>query len=135
MSADTAKTPTTKGSFTVEAKGNYIHLTTIGKLDAKHVSDPADAALELAQKENIHKLLDDIRQVDSTNVTIQIQSKGFGVLWKLRAFDRVAVVFGEGELSKLFFSTLQAMGLGSKFRGFDNESDAIAWLQDEVETP
>ena len=121
-----------KGRFSVEAKNGYIHLITRGKLDIDHLDDPANAAIDLAREKKIDKLLDDIRQVDSTGADIQVQSKGFGVLWKLRTFDKVAIVFGKEErLSKLFFSTIQTIHITSKFRGFDNEEDAVKWLKND----
>lgn len=120
--------------FTVEVVGNYVHLKTWGKQDVNKLDEPANAALALAKEQHIDLLLDDIRGIDSTDVSILMQSKAMGILWKLRTFKKVAIVLQTGRLSTMFFSTLDAIHVGrdTKFKGFDTEPEAIAWLQ---ETP
>lgn len=130
MESPTGKDSTKKGQFSVEARDDYVYLVTRGRLDVDNLDAPANAALSLAKEKKIDKLLNDIRYVDSSGVDISIQSKGFGVLWKLREFKKVAIIFKEREIGRLFFSTLEAMHITSKFGGFDNEADAIAWLKD-----
>ena len=117
--------------FSLEVVDDYIHMKTWGRLNLDDVDVPAKAALELAHKKKIKKLLDNISEVDSSGTNIAIQAKGVGVLWKLREFDKVAIVFSESHLQKLFFSTLEAIHLEHevKFNGFDNEAEAIAWLK------
>ncbi len=117
--------------YSVAAKGDYIHLITRGVLDIKNLDAPANAALELGKKNNITKLLDDIRYVDKSFVSIPIQAKGVGILWKLRAFDKVAILFQDQDLEKMFFSTLEAIHINGKFRGFYDEAEAVAWLQEK----
>lgn len=125
------KTVPEKGQFSVDKRGDYVYLVTRGKLDVENLDAPANAALALAKEEDLDKLLDDIRYVDSTGVSIPIQSKGFGIIWKLRTFKKVAIVFKEEEIGRLFFSTLQAMHITSKFHGFKDEAEAIAWLEED----
>jgi hypothetical protein len=120
-----------KSHFNVSVRDDYVHLVTKGPLDVNNLDAPANAALALAKEKKLDKLLDDIRYVDSSGVNISIQSKGFGVLWKLREFKKVAIIFKEKELGHLFFSTLEAIHINSKFGGFDNEAEAIAWLKDD----
>ncbi len=131
MLSSNENTPTSNSQFTVERRGSYIHLVTRGKLEIDSLDAPANAAIALAQKEKVDKLLDDIRFIDSTGASITVQSKGFGILWKLRTFKKVAIVFKHDEIGRLFFSTLQAMHISSKFNGFKDEAEAVAWLEQE----
>ncbi|HSW98877.1 MAG TPA: STAS/SEC14 domain-containing protein [Candidatus Saccharimonadales bacterium] len=119
--------------FSVDLVGNYIHLKTWGKLEIETLDAPANAALSLSQEHHIDKLLDDIREVDSSNASIHIQTKAMGILWKLRTFRKVAIVLQGSRLQTLFFATLEALhlNLDSKFKGFENEAEAIAWLQED----
>jgi hypothetical protein len=119
--------------FSLEAKDDYIHLKTWGGLDAENIDAPANAALALAEEKHIDKLLDDIRGVDSSGASIPIQAKGMGVLWKLRAFKKVAIVLNESRLRTLLFSTLDTLHLDRdiKFKGFEDEAEAIAWLKSD----
>jgi hypothetical protein len=121
-----------KEKFKVSAQGDYILLETWGKLELEDLSAPADAALAMAEKTHIDKLLDDIRGVDATPVSVPLQAKGVSVLWKLRKFRKVAIVFSGKEIGWLFLSTLQAMhlNLDTKFKGFDNEAEAMIWLKE-----
>ena len=119
--------------FSLDIIDDYIYMKTWGVLDPNNVEAPANAALELAKKKHIKKLLDDISEVDSKGATIAVQTKGVGVLWKLRAFDKVAIVLSESPLRTLFFSTLNTLHLdhGLKFKGFDNKGEAVTWLRSE----
>ena len=120
---------TEKQHFTVTSSGDYIHLVTEGLIEEKDLEAPANAAIALAEKTNVRKLLDDIRNVDKSGVSISVQAKGVGILWKLRAFDKVAVLLKDRDLGKIFFATLEALHVSSKFRGFYDEAEAITWLQ------
>ncbi len=117
--------------FSVDVVDDYVHLKTWGELDENNLAAPANAALSLASERQISKLLDDIRDIDSTKVSIPIQSKAMGIIWKLRTFKKVAILMNESRIQTLFFSTLSALhlNLDSKFKGFDNEAEAIAWLR------
>jgi hypothetical protein len=119
--------------FKVSVKDDYIHLETWGALVEDDLDAPANAALALAEEKKIDKLLDNISNIDSTHVSVTLQAKGVGVLWKLRKFKKIAIVFKGQEIGWLFLSTLQAMHLdvNAKFKGFDNETDAIIWLKEE----
>jgi hypothetical protein len=116
--------------FSLEKRDDYIHLRTWGSLDESHLDVPAEAALKLAEDEQIELLLDDIRDVDTSGVSIPIQAKGMGVLWKLRKFKKVAIVLGDNPLKHIFFSTVEALHVtqGTQFKGFENEVEAIEWL-------
>lgn len=117
--------------FSLEVVDDYVSMKTWGVIDINKVDEPANAALKLAQEKQVTKLLDDISEVDSTGANIAIQTKGVGVLWKLRTFDKVAIVFSESRLRTLFFSTLDTLHLGRdiKFKGFESKAEAIAWLK------
>jgi len=119
--------------FSVKAADGYIHLKTWGALDEAQLDAPANAALALAKEKNIDKLLDDIREVDTSAVSIPMQAKSMGILWKLRAFKKVAIVMGESRVRTLFFSTLDALHLDReiKFKGFDSLDEAVAWLHNQ----
>lgn len=116
--------------FSVTVPGDYIYLKTWGKLDMDDLEEPADTAIKLGKENKIDRLLDDIREIDTTNVSIPIQTKAVGIIWKLRAFKKVAVVYKNQEIGRLFFASLEALHLSSKFRGFDDETQAIAWLHE-----
>lgn len=119
--------------YSVEDKGDYISLKTWGRLQVDHLHEPAEAALALAKEKGITKLLDDIRGVDTTDLGIPVQTKGMSILWKLRSFDKVAILFESQELGGVFFTALETMHVPLKFRGFYNEEAAIAWLQEGSE--
>ena len=116
--------------FSLEKRDNYIHLRTWGQLDESQLDAPAQAAIKLAKEEKVDLLLDDIRDVDTTGVSIPIQAKGMGVLWELRKFKKVAIVLGNSPLKNIFFSTVEALHLthGTQFKGFESEVEAIEWL-------
>lgn len=124
---------TEEQKFTVEARKDYIHLETRGKLDYEHLDAPVNSALALAKEKGIDKLLDDIRKIDSSGVSISMQSKAMGIMWKLRSFKKVAIVLEGSRLQTMFFSTARALHLPleSHFKGFDNIDDAIAWLHEK----
>ncbi|MDB5181666.1 MAG: hypothetical protein JWP13_429 [Candidatus Saccharibacteria bacterium] len=120
-----------KPNFSVTLADDFVHLNTWGSLHVEDVEKPVEAALKLAKDHKVDKLLDNIQEVDFSGASIPVQAKGMGVLWRLRNFRKVAVVFRGKEPGFLFFSSLQVLhlNLGSKFQGFDNEADAIAWLK------
>jgi hypothetical protein len=119
--------------YTLTPRGDYIHLVTKGELNIETLDAPANAALAMAAKTKITKLLDDVRYVDNKGVSIPLQAKGVGILWKLRAFTKVAILFKDQDLGRMFFSTLEAMHISGRFRGFYNEAEAIAWLEADNE--
>lgn len=92
---------------------------------------PPEAALEAMREHNIDRLLDDIRETDMTGVPIEAQAKGVGLMWKLKAFRKIAVLYKGQETEKLFFGTLEVTHLDAKFKGFEDEAEAIAWLTTE----
>jgi hypothetical protein len=119
--------------YKLNAQSNYIRLETWGPIHIEDLDAPAKAALALRKETGIDKLLDNIQNVDDSRVNINIQTKGVGVIWSLREFKKVAIVFKSGDMGKMFLATLEAMhlNLNNKFKGFDNETDAVKWLQEE----
>jgi len=119
--------------YKLDVMGEYIRLETWGMIHEEDLDAPAKAALALRKETGIDRLLDNIQGVDESRVSISMQTKGVGVVWSLREFHKVAIVFKGGDLGKMFLATLEAMhlNLNNKFKGFDNETDAIAWLQEE----
>lgn len=117
--------------FSVEPKNDFIYLRTWGELSTNDVHEPVDAAIELSKQKEIFKLLDNITAVDSSRVSIPVQAKGLGVLWKLQHFKKVAIVMNSGEFAWLLSSSLQAMHIemSSKIHSFTDEKAAIAWLE------
>jgi hypothetical protein len=120
-------------NFTVRAVDDYVRLDTWGRLRVEDVEAPAEAALALAREKGLDKLLDNIQNVDFSTASVYVQAKGMGVLWKLKSFRKVAIVFEGSEPGYLFFSSIQVLhlDLGKKFQGFDNEKDAIKWLRQQ----
>jgi len=120
-----------KPGFKVSARKNFVHLEVWGPLEARTLDAPANAAIALAEQEGLDKLLDDIRNIDPGAVPVRIQAKGMSILWSLRKFRKVAIVFQGEEIGWLFLSSLQAihLNLSSKFRGFDDIDKATAWLE------
>lgn len=120
-----------QATFSLTTKKDYIYLKTRGGLDEDNVTAPTDAAIALAKEKNIRKLLDNIQEVDFSTASLSVQAKGMGVLWRLRYFKKVAIVLKGEEAAFLFFSSIQELqlGLGHRFQGFDNEADAVRWLQ------
>lgn len=121
----------TEKRFSVQVVDDYIYLKTWGELDPNDLDAPANAALALAKETGIDRLLDDIREVDTSNVSIPIQTKSMGILWKLRSFKKVAIVLNGSRIRSLFFATLDVLHLNidAKFKGFENEQEAVAWLK------
>jgi hypothetical protein len=119
--------------FSLVVVDDHIELKTWGQLDVDDLDAPANAALVMAQTKHIDKLLDDIRQVDTAGATIPVQVKAMGILWTLRSFKKVAILFEGTTTRTLFFSTLKELhlNLNPKFRGFDDEAEALAWLNEE----
>ena len=117
--------------FSVEAKDGIIHLKTWGPLDESRLGEPANAALALAQEKQIDKLLDDIREVDTSSVSIPMQAQSMGILWKLRTFKKVAVVMNQSRIRTMFFTALDLLHIDkeTKFKGFDTPDEAITWLR------
>ena len=116
-------------SFDMAVDGDIIHLITRGHPTTDNVFEPVDAALALADKKRVDKLLDDIRGVDSAWVDLPVQTKAMGVIWKLRRFKKVAIVLKkESELNQLLMGALTALKITSKIKSFDSEDTARAWL-------
>jgi len=120
-----------KEKFSVEVVDDYIHLKTWGELTADDLNRPVETAIALADQKNITKLLDDIRKVDTSNISIPVQAKGIGMLWKLQHFKKAAIVLRGDEIGWMLTSSLDAMHIqfSAKIKGFKDEASAIAWLK------
>lgn len=119
-------------SFDVAVNGGIVHLVTRGRPTTDNVYEPVDAALAIADAKRADRLLDDIRDVDSSWVDLPVQTKAMGVIWKLRRFNKVAIVLKkESELRQLLMGALTALKIASKIKAFDNEDAARAWLQEK----
>lgn len=121
-----------KQKYSVDAKEGYIYLETRGALDIADLEAPVNAALAAAKKHNIDKLLDDIREIDASGLSVHMQAKSMGIIWKLRSFKKVAIIMKGSRIQSLFLSSLSALNLNatSQFKGFDNVPDAVTWLQE-----
>jgi SpoIIAA-like len=120
-----------KNQFSIAVEDGYLRLKTWGELDTEGLDAPVNAALDLSREKGITKLLDDVREVDAANVSISVQTKGVGIMWRLRQFDKVAILFGSQRLSGIFFQLLDTVHLNVKIRGFYDEAEAIAWLKSD----
>lgn len=121
--------------FNIQVKDDYVHLETWGIPTEKNVAEPVTAAIELADKEHLTKLLDDIRKVNADTISLMVQAKGVGVLWKLRRFKKVAIVISSDEMTWMLTSSLQELGLsigGWNIRHFNDLNSAKTWLKGEV---
>lgn len=117
-------------SFDVAVDDGIVHLVTRGHPTTDNVHEPVDAALALADKKHVDRLLDDIRDVDSSWVDFSVQTKAMGVIWKLRRFKKVAIILKkESELRQLLMGALSALNIAAKIKAFDNEDAARAWLR------
>jgi hypothetical protein len=127
---------TDEQKYSVKVVDDYVHLKTWGTPDIDALDAPANAAIALAKEHHLTKLLDDIRDIDSTDVSIPMQTKSMGILWKLRTFKKVAIILKGDRISTIFFSTLDVIHLDreSKFKGFTDSDTAIAWLKGAKDT-
>jgi hypothetical protein len=116
--------------YQVRLQDDFIYLETWGVPEEGNVSAPVDAAIKLADEHHAHKLLDDIRRVDGDSISLMVQAKGLGVLWKLRRFKKVAIVLSGEEMSWMFTSSIQELrfGIERRIRGFQDVDSAVAWL-------
>jgi hypothetical protein len=121
--------------YKVSVEDDFIHLETWGVPTEKNVAEPVSAAIELAEDEKITKLLDDIRLVNADAISLLVQAKGVGVLWKLRRFKKVAIIISSAEMTWIFTSSLQELGLnlgGWNIRHFSDVGPAKAWLKGDT---
>jgi hypothetical protein len=120
-------------TFSMEITDDYIRSTVCGSLDLATIEQPFDAMMALAEEKHITKVLDDVRELDSSNLGIKVQSKAMGLLWKMRVFDKVAFLSKPNRLQNMLQSTMETMRLNitTKFKGFTDEAEAIAWLQEK----
>jgi hypothetical protein len=119
--------------FNIHRTDGYIHLETWGVPTVENVAEPVSAALDMANREHVDKLLDDIRKVDANGISLFVQAKGVNVLWKLKQFKKVAIVLAGEEMNWMLESSLEALaitGLGN-IKGFSDIESADAWLRSD----
>ena len=115
----------------VEARPNYVLLKFKGKIEAGDLNESTQAVVDHAKAADTYKMLEDIRKLDRTSVTMQLQAEAIGQLWKLRIFKKIAYLCNEDETGRLVHVTLETIPFMTKCRAFYNESEAIAWLDEE----
>lgn len=122
---------TTSSSFEVETRPNYVYLKFNGKIETGDLSASTKAAVDQAKAADAYKMLEDIRKLDRSSVTMQLQTEAIGQLWKLRVFKKIAYLCNEDETGRLVHVTLETVKFMTKCRAFYDESEAIAWLEEE----
>lgn len=121
----------TDKQYEIDLKANYIYLKFKGKLSVDDLKGSTEEILQLAEKHDVHCLLDNIREIDTSSINMGLQSQAIANLWKLRSFKKIALVFSNQEVGYLVLSTLETLHLPLKCRAFDNEPDAIAWINEQ----
>ncbi|HJQ08163.1 MAG TPA: STAS/SEC14 domain-containing protein [Candidatus Saccharimonadales bacterium] len=117
--------------YSIEVIADRIKLRLWGPINVTDLKESTTAIVEIAQEHGITKFLDDIRDLDVSSVTIGLQTEAIGLLWKLRNFKKIAILYGDSEIGRLVHVTLETVPFSSKCRAFDNETEAIAWLDEE----
>lgn len=115
--------------YEVSMHDGYIQSRLWGHagLDAFEASTKEVLALRDAQKVNV--LLCDIRELLHTESDIQTQARGIGTLWQIHDFDKVALLLGDSQVTSTLLSVLSTMHLTNKFKNFEKQADAVAWLK------
>ena len=116
--------------YVLDYREDYVHLLMEGEISIDDLKNSTDEVLRLAQEKGATKLLEDIRNIDKNSLTMRLQTEGIGLLWQLRHFKKIALVFSSNDVGHLVLSTLQTLHFNFKCRAFDNEADAIAWLEE-----
>ncbi len=84
--------------------------------------------LEFNKEQGLNELLCDVRKMNR-EVPLATQLEGVKLLWQLRSFKKFAFIVGDPELEKLLASSFRNLSFLSKFRAFQNEDEAVAWLR------
>ncbi|HET8671029.1 MAG TPA: STAS/SEC14 domain-containing protein [Candidatus Saccharimonadales bacterium] len=116
--------------YEVDLRGDHIYLRLIGQINGHDLHQSTEDVLKVAKRVKVYKLIDDIRELDRSSVTIGLQTEAIGLLWKLRVFQKIALVYKDDEIGRLVAATLQTIHFTSRARAFDNEIEALAWLQE-----
>lgn len=115
----------------VTIQDGYFRTNMWGAAGADTFEASTDELLTLrdSHKVPLNRLLCDIRRLKPTNIDIAAQTRGIGTLWKIRTFDKVAIVRGDDRVSDLLQQALKATHFTNKFQMFEDEAEAIAWLK------
>lgn len=120
--------------YEVTIEDGYFRTNVWGNAGAEVFEVSTKDLLELRDNKGIkiNKLLCDIRELKSQNIDIVAQTKGIGMLWDIRSFDKVAFLMSEVNKSRAAEMTRRALEVThftDKFRSFEDETAAIAWLK------
>jgi hypothetical protein len=121
-----------KQHYEVALRGDHIYLKFKGQVEVGDLRKSTDDIVALAKHGNVSLLLDDIRDLDRDSVTIRLQTEAIGLLWHLRHFKKIALLYSDNEIGNLVATTLQTVHLVGRCRAFDNEADALAWLEEKL---
>lgn len=117
--------------YEVTIEDGYFRTNMWGAAGADTFEASTNELLTLrdTHKVPLNRLLCDIRRLKSTNIDIAAQARGIGTLWKIRTFEKVAIVMGDAHVSDLLQQALRATHFTDKFRMFEDEAEAVAWLK------
>jgi hypothetical protein len=118
--------------YEVALRGDHVYLRFKGHIEVSDLEQSTDDIVALAKREHAFLLLDDIRELDRESVTIRLQTEAIGLLWHLRHFKKIALLYSDNEIGNLVATTLQTIHLAGRCRAFDNEADALTWLEEKL---
>lgn len=116
--------------YDITMRGDHIYLKFEGHINNADLHKSTEEVVALSKREHVFKLLDDIRDLDLSSVTIGLQTEAIGLLWHLRKFKKIALLYENQEIGRLVATTLQTVHLADRCRTFEKEAEAIAWLQE-----
>jgi hypothetical protein len=117
--------------YEITIEDGYLRTNVWGAADADIFEASTNELLTLrdAHRVPLNRLLCDIRRLKPNNIDIVAQTRGIGALWKIRSFDKVAVVIGDTHVSDMLHQALKVTHFTDKFQTFDDEAEAVAWLK------
>lgn len=115
--------------YEISVQDGYIKTRLWGDADVDVFEASTAEVLALREVNGINMLLCDIRELTPGNVDIPAQARAIGTLWKIRSFDKVALLLGDSRITSMLSSSLDVTHLSDKFQSFPNEAAAIAWLK------
>lgn len=117
--------------YEVSLRGDHIRLKFKGFVEVDDLKRSTEEIVALAKRKHTGKLLDDVRDLDRASVTIRLQTEAIGLLWHLRDFKKIAMLYNDSEIGRLVATTLETIHLTGRCRVFENEVEAIKWLEQE----
>jgi hypothetical protein len=112
----------------VSLQDGYIQNRIWGDADGDDFVAATDEALAMKEKTHVNKLLCHIKELRPTKIDINAQTSGIGTLWRIQAFEKVAFLLGDPDVSKLVHSSLELTNFAERFHTFEDEDTAIKWL-------